>query len=78
MVATPVNCSPQELRVNVHKNARLALRLSEYGYVFETGRLAMQGTSVDLLNNPYISDAYLGGATAPASGAGQAAVVERS
>ena len=47
--------------VLVEQNARLALRLSSYGYVFETGRLALQGSSAELLNNPYVTDIYLGG-----------------
>ena len=45
----------------VEQNARLALRLSRYGYVFETGRVALEGPSSELLHNPYITDAYLGG-----------------
>lgn len=47
--------------VLVEQNARLALRLSEYGYVFETGRLALQGPSSELLDNPYVTASYLGG-----------------
>jgi branched-chain amino acid transport system ATP-binding protein len=47
--------------VLVEQNARLALRLSRYGYVFETGRLALEGPSSDLLHNPYVTDLYLGG-----------------
>lgn len=47
--------------VLVEQNARLALRLSSYGYVFETGRLALQGSSSELLHNPYVTDIYLGG-----------------
>jgi branched-chain amino acid transport system ATP-binding protein len=49
--------------VLVEQNARLALRLSQYGYVFETGRLALAGRSSDLLNNPYVKDIYLGGSS---------------
>jgi branched-chain amino acid transport system ATP-binding protein len=45
----------------VEQNARLALRLSSYGYVFETGRLALQGPSSELLHDPYVTDIYLGG-----------------
>lgn len=45
----------------VEQNARLALRLAEYGYVFETGRLALEGPSADLLSNPYVAEIYLGG-----------------
>jgi len=51
--------------VLVEQNARLALRLSRYGYVFETGRLALQGASSELLNNPYVTDIYLGGGSKP-------------
>ena len=47
--------------VLVEQNARLALRLSRYGYVFETGRLALQGPSCELLNNQYVTEIYLGG-----------------
>ena len=47
--------------VLVEQNARMALRLSTYGYVFEGGRLALQGRSEDLMNNPYVTDIYLGG-----------------
>jgi len=47
--------------VLVEQNARLALRLSRYGYVFETGRLALQGASSELLHNPYVTEIYLGG-----------------
>jgi len=50
--------------VLVEQNARLALRLSGYGYVFETGRLALQGPSAELSNNPYVKDIYLGGGVA--------------
>ena len=45
----------------VEQNARLALRLSQYGYVFETGRLALEGPSAELLHDPYVTDIYLGG-----------------
>lgn len=47
--------------VLVEQNARLALRLSQYGYVLETGRLALEGPAADLLGNPWIKDIYLGG-----------------
>lgn len=49
--------------VLVEQNARLALRLSQYGYVFETGRLALEGPSSELLNNPHVKDIYLGGSS---------------
>jgi branched-chain amino acid transport system ATP-binding protein len=59
--------------VLVEQNARLALRLARYGYVFETGRLALQGPSADLLNNPYVTDLYLGGGAGRAATAAPAA-----
>lgn len=47
--------------VLVEQNARLALRLSQYGYVLETGRLALQGPTEELQSNPWVKDIYLGG-----------------
>lgn len=46
--------------VLVEQNAKLALRLSEYGYVLESGRLALEGSSQLLLDNPYVKGIYLG------------------
>lgn len=46
--------------VIVEQNARLALRLSSYGYVLETGRLASEGPSEALLNDDRVKSAYLG------------------
>ena len=45
----------------VEQNARQALLLSHRGYVLQTGRLVMSGNSKDLLVNPDIKAAYLGG-----------------
>ena len=45
----------------VEQNARLALKFSQRGYVIETGRLVMAGASEDLLKNPDVKKAYLGG-----------------
>lgn len=46
--------------VLVEQNAKLALRLSEYGYVLESGRVALEGSSEFLLGNPYVKGIYLG------------------
>jgi branched-chain amino acid transport system ATP-binding protein len=48
----------------VEQNANLALQIADYGYVLQTGRIALQGPARDLLRNPQIRDAYLGGAEA--------------
>ncbi len=45
----------------VEQNARLALKFASRGYVLETGHLVLSGASKDLLNNPQIKTAYLGG-----------------
>ena len=45
----------------VEQNARLALKFVQRGYVIETGRLVMAGASRDLLENPDVKKAYLGG-----------------
>ncbi len=45
----------------VEQNARLALKFAQRGYVLETGNLVIQGKSKDLLNNPDVKKAYLGG-----------------
>jgi len=44
----------------IEQNAALALRHSDRGYILETGRVTLQGTSQDLLGNEHIRKAYLG------------------
>ncbi|MBY0096016.1 ABC transporter ATP-binding protein [Mesobacillus maritimus] len=44
----------------VEQNARQALKVSDYGYVLETGKIIADGKSTDLLNDPRIMEAYLG------------------
>lgn len=45
----------------VEQNASAALRIADRGYVFSSGKISMQGPAQDLLNDPSIRDAYLGG-----------------
>jgi len=45
----------------VEQNARLALKFAQRAYVLENGRLVLQGLSGELLNNPEVKKAYLGG-----------------
>jgi branched-chain amino acid transport system ATP-binding protein len=45
----------------VEQNARLALQFSSRGYVLENGNLVLQGKSEDLLQDPEVRKAYLGG-----------------
>jgi branched-chain amino acid transport system ATP-binding protein len=44
----------------VEQNARLALELAEHGYLLETGRIVLQGTSAELTANEEVQRAYLG------------------
>jgi branched-chain amino acid transport system ATP-binding protein len=43
------------------QNARKALQYSTRAYVFETGRVALEGSSAELMSNQAVIDAYLGG-----------------
>lgn len=44
----------------VEQDVRHSLSMSDRGYVLEHGRIAMEGSGQDLLENPHIRDAYLG------------------
>jgi branched-chain amino acid transport system ATP-binding protein len=45
----------------VEQNARMALQFASRGYVLENGNLVLEGASRDLLENPLVKSAYLGG-----------------
>lgn len=45
----------------VEQNAYAALNISDYGYVMENGRIALEGTALELLSNDEIKKKYLGG-----------------
>lgn len=45
----------------VEQNANLALEISHYGYVLETGRIILTDESAKLRQNPQVKSAYLGG-----------------
>jgi branched-chain amino acid transport system ATP-binding protein len=44
----------------VEQNANMALRVAQRGYVLETGRVALQGSSRELRENPQVKAVYLG------------------
>ncbi|MBE8424992.1 ATP-binding cassette domain-containing protein, partial [Leptospira borgpetersenii serovar Balcanica] len=44
----------------VEQNARVALKAADYGYVLETGRIVMAGSSEELMNSDDIKEFYLG------------------
>lgn len=44
----------------VEQNAKQALKIADYGYVMETGKIIIEGKASDLLEDPRIVEAYLG------------------
>lgn len=44
----------------IEQNARAALKLANYGYVLENGRIALEGPAAELAENPRIAQSYLG------------------
>jgi branched-chain amino acid transport system ATP-binding protein len=51
----------------VEQNARAALQVADYGYVLETGELALEGPSQDLIANPRVAATYLGHGAGPSA-----------
>jgi branched-chain amino acid transport system ATP-binding protein len=45
----------------VEQNANMALRVASRAYVLETGSIILSGTGRELLGNPRVKEAYLGG-----------------
>ena len=44
----------------IEQNANMALKIADYAYVMETGRITMTGTGAELLENEAVKEAYLG------------------
>ena len=44
----------------VEQNARAALQIADYGYVLETGSIALEGGSRELADDPRVVETYLG------------------
>ncbi|VVD93759.1 ABC transporter ATP-binding protein [Pandoraea anhela] len=45
----------------VEQNVRQALKIAQHGYVLETGKVVLDDTGRNLLGNPRVLEAYLGG-----------------
>ena len=45
----------------VEQNANMALRHASYGYIMESGKIVLDGTQTELLNNEDVKEFYLGG-----------------
>jgi branched-chain amino acid transport system ATP-binding protein len=61
-VIKEINATRSTTVLLVEQNASMALSISHRGYVMETGRIVLEGPAQDLLRNPQVRDAYLGGA----------------
>ena len=48
-------------RLMVEQNALAALGMCDYAYVLESGKVVLEGTGKELLSNPNVRQAYLGG-----------------
>ncbi len=44
----------------VEQNARMALRIATFGYIMESGRIVLEGTSKELQENEDVQELYLG------------------
>ncbi|HAV00961.1 MAG: ABC transporter ATP-binding protein [Lachnospiraceae bacterium] len=44
----------------IEQNANMALKVADYGYVMETGRISLKGSGDDLLANDRVRELYLG------------------
>jgi branched-chain amino acid transport system ATP-binding protein len=44
----------------IEQNAKAALNVADYGYVLQTGRIFLEGSGSDLLQNTSVREAYLG------------------
>lgn len=44
----------------IEQNAKMALRLANRGYVLETGSIAIEGNSQELISNDKVRKAYMG------------------
>jgi branched-chain amino acid transport system ATP-binding protein len=45
----------------VEQNVRQALKVARHGYVLESGQIVLSGTGAELLNDPRVLAAYMGG-----------------
>jgi branched-chain amino acid transport system ATP-binding protein len=44
----------------VEQNAKIALQISNYAYIMESGKIVLEGSSKELRNNPDVKEFYMG------------------
>ncbi len=45
----------------VEQNAKAALNVAKHAFVLETGEIVLEGLASDILDDPKVKEAYLGG-----------------
>jgi len=55
-----INASTGTTILLVEQNVNLALQLSNYAYVMEKGKIALEGNADKLMNDDYVKNTYLG------------------
>jgi branched-chain amino acid transport system ATP-binding protein len=56
-----INAERQLTILLVEQNVNLALEISSYGYVIETGNILFHGSASDLRKDPRVQESYMGG-----------------
>ncbi len=55
-----INQSLKTTILVVEQNAKVALAVSDYAYIMESGKIVMEGPSAELQNNPDVKEFYMG------------------
>ena len=55
-----INTDMETTILVVEQNARIALEVSRYAYIMESGKIVLEGRSEELKNNPDVKEFYLG------------------
>lgn len=55
-----INQEMQTTILVVEQNAKIALEISNYAYIMESGKIVLEGPSQDLKQNPDVKEFYMG------------------
>lgn len=55
-----INTEMQTTILVVEQNAKIALQVSDYAYIMESGKIVLEGSSNKLKNNPDVKEFYMG------------------
>ena len=55
-----INQEMQTTLLIVEQNAKIALDISTYAYIMESGKIVLEGPSAELKNNPDVKEFYMG------------------